>query len=109
LEVRQKLLSLKYRYWKLSEFSNLYYYFKESDIMEEQMTSAVPLLSTIIYIAFIAGIMYLMVYRPQKKREKREREMRESLKVGDKIVTIGGICGKIINIKDDEITIETSV
>ena len=77
--------------------------------MEEQMTSAVPLLSTIIYIAFIAGIMYLMVYRPQKKREKREREMRESLKVGDKIVTIGGICGKIINIKDDEITIETSV
>ncbi|HHV97791.1 MAG TPA: preprotein translocase subunit YajC [Clostridiaceae bacterium] len=78
-------------------------------MMEEQLATVAPLITTIIYIAFIVGIMYLMVYRPQKKREKKEREMRESLKVGDKIITKCGICGKIVNIKDDEITIETSV
>lgn len=63
----------------------------------------------ILYIAFFIGIMYLLVFLPQKKRDKKAKEMVNSLKVGDKVVTIGGIYGKIINIKDDEITIETSV
>lgn len=62
----------------------------------------------ILPVAFIA-IMYLMVFLPQKKRDKQHREMLETLKVGDNIVTTGGIMGKVVNIKDDEITIETSV
>jgi len=58
-------------------------------------------------VLFVA--MYFILILPQKRREKKTREMLDSLKVGDKIVTIGGIDGKIINIKDDEVTIETSV
>lgn len=54
-------------------------------------------------------IMYLILIRPQRKKEKKTREMLNALKVGDDIITIGGIIGKIVNIKDDEITIETSV
>lgn len=54
----------------------------------------------------ILVFFYLFAIRPQKKREKEIREMRESLKVGDEIITIGGICGKIIKIKDEIITIE---
>ena len=63
----------------------------------------------VIYIVFIIGIMYLLVFLPQKRRDKKAREMISSLKVGDKVVTIGGVSGKIINIKDDEVTVETGV
>ncbi|HOM03015.1 MAG TPA: preprotein translocase subunit YajC [Acetivibrio sp.] len=62
----------------------------------------------IVPVAFIV-IMYLMVILPQKKRDKKHSEMLQALKTGDNIVTTGGIIGKIINIKDDEVTIETSV
>lgn len=63
----------------------------------------------ILYIAFFIGIMYLLVFLPQKRRDKKAKEMVNSLKVGDKVVTIGGIYGKIINIKDDEVTIESGI
>lgn len=59
----------------------------------------------IIPIAFLA-IFYFLAIRPQRKREKQIREMRESLRVGDSIITIGGINGKIVKIKDEIITIE---
>lgn len=58
-------------------------------------------------IILLFGIMYLILIRPQKKREKKTREMIDAAIVGDKVISIGGICGKIVNIKDDEITIET--
>jgi preprotein translocase YajC subunit len=50
-------------------------------------------------------IMYLLMIRPQRKRDKQVNEMRSALKVGDDIVTIGGIRGKIINTKDDHVII----
>lgn len=59
----------------------------------------------IIPIAFLV-IFYVFAIRPQKKREKQIREMRESLRVGDEVITIGGIYGKIVKIKDDMVTIE---
>ena len=62
-----------------------------------------------IYLLFFVGIMYLLVFLPQKRRDKKAKEMISSLSVGIKIVTIGGISGKVINIKDDEVTVETSV
>jgi len=55
----------------------------------------------------ILVIFYFFVIRPQKKREKEIQQMREEIKVGDKIVTIGGILGKIIVVKEDLVTIET--
>lgn len=64
-------------------------------------------LSPIIMIALFGALMYFMLYRPQKKQEKAVNEMRSSLKVGDEISTTGGILGKIIQIKDEFIIIET--
>lgn len=63
----------------------------------------------IIYIVFFIGIMYLMVFLPQKRREKKTREMLGALQVGSTVTTVGGITGKIINIKDDDLTIESGV
>ena len=65
------------------------------------------LLGMIIPFALLFIIMYFMIIRPQKKRDKLVKEMLAGLVKGDKILTIGGIIGKIVSIKDDEIVIET--
>jgi preprotein translocase subunit YajC len=66
-------------------------------------TQALIQLMPLVLLIFI---MYFLLIRPQKKREKTINQMRNSLKVGDEIITIGGICAKIIKLKDDKLTIE---
>jgi len=51
-------------------------------------------------------VFYFLLIRPQQKKDKKIKEMRNNLKSGDEVVTIGGIQGKVIKIKDDIITIE---
>ncbi|HWP80725.1 MAG TPA: preprotein translocase subunit YajC [Candidatus Acidoferrum sp.] len=58
-------------------------------------------------IILTLGIMYFFMIVPQKKKEKAVSEMRADLQIGDRVVTIGGIIGRVVNIKDDAITIET--
>jgi len=60
----------------------------------------------IVMIVALFAIMYFLLIRPQKKQEKEIRDMRAALKVGDDIVTIGGICGKIVRVKDNRLTIQ---
>jgi len=67
------------------------------------------LLLTVGYLVFFIGIMYLLIFLPQKKRDKKAKAMLEVLQVGQNVVTNGGVSGKVINIKDDEVTIETGV
>ncbi|NLY66098.1 MAG: preprotein translocase subunit YajC [Tissierellia bacterium] len=59
----------------------------------------------ILPIAILA-IFYFMAIRPQKKREKQIMEMRSNLKVGDEVITIGGMHGRIVKIKDEIVTLE---
>ena len=63
--------------------------------------------SYIILMVLLVATMYFMMIRPQRKREKETRAMINALKVGDKVVTIGGICGKIAKIKDNYVILET--
>ncbi|HWQ52028.1 MAG TPA: preprotein translocase subunit YajC [Terriglobales bacterium] len=58
-------------------------------------------------IILTLAVMYFFMIVPQKKKEKAVSEMRADLQIGDRVVTIGGIIGRIVNIKDDAITIET--
>ena len=51
-------------------------------------------------------LMYFLMIRPQKKKDKQIKDMRNSLTVGDEIITIGGICGKIVKTKDETIVIQ---
>ncbi|MBE6742028.1 MAG: preprotein translocase subunit YajC [Ruminococcaceae bacterium] len=55
----------------------------------------------------LVAVMYFMMIRPQKKRQKEEQEMRSSLEIGDEIITIGGIVGKVVTIREEDIVIET--
>lgn len=52
-------------------------------------------------------IFYFFAIRPQKKKEKEIKEMRSGLRVGDEVVTIGGIYGKIVKAKEDVLTLES--
>ena len=61
----------------------------------------------IIYFVVIIAVFYFLLIRPQKKQEKKTREMLAALKVGDDVVSIGGIKGKIRKIKDDFVVVET--
>lgn len=65
-----------------------------------------PIASFGLLIVFLA-LMYFMLIRPQKKKEKEDKEMRSQLQVGDEIMTIGGVIGKIVKINDKSIIITT--
>lgn len=60
-----------------------------------------------IILVAIFAIMYFLMIRPQKKQQKKDAEMRNNLSVGDDIITIGGIMGKIVTVKEDSVIIET--
>ncbi len=64
--------------------------------------------SGMLPIIIIILVFYFVLIRPENKRKKETANMRDNLKVGDEITTIGGIVGRITNVKDDELTIETS-
>ena len=68
-----------------------------------------PVMSTIVSILplVIIVLLYFMMIRPQRKKEKETKAMINAMKVGDKVVTIGGICGKVAKIKDEYVFIET--
>ena len=60
----------------------------------------------LIPLLLLLVVMYFLMIRPQKKKDKEIKEMRNSLTVGDEIVTIGGICGKIVKTKDESFIIQ---
>ena len=59
-------------------------------------------------LVILIVVFYFLLIRPQRKRDKAEREMRNSIEVGDEISTIGGFIGRVVNIKDDVLIIESS-
>lgn len=59
----------------------------------------------IIIVVFIA-LMYFILIRPERNKEKKINEMRSSITIGDEIVTIGGICGKVVKTKEDSLVIQ---
>ncbi|MCH5315289.1 MAG: preprotein translocase subunit YajC [Eubacterium sp.] len=63
--------------------------------------------SMIVMMVLLLVVMYFMMIRPQKKRQKEEQEMRSSLEIGDEIITIGGIVGKVVTIRENDLIIET--
>ena len=70
-------------------------------------TGQLPPWIMIVYLVVIFGAMYFLIIRPNKKKQKAEKQMRENLQVGDEIVTIGGIYGRVISLKEDTIVIES--
>jgi len=59
-----------------------------------------------IMLALIFVVMWFFMIRPQRKQQKELQNFRDSLKKGDKVVTIGGIYGTVAEIKEDSVLIE---
>lgn len=62
--------------------------------------------ATILPLVILIAVMYFLLIRPQKKREKEVNAMRSGVQVGDEIITIGGICGKVVKTKEESLVIQ---
>ena len=71
------------------------------------MNPSSPAFSLVLMVLLIAMIYFMMI-RPQRKKEKADKEMRDSLCVGDEVITIGGIIGKVEKINEKSVIISTS-
>lgn len=63
--------------------------------------------SMILLVAMIA-VFYFLIIRPENKRKKQAENMRNSLKKGERITTIGGLVGRIVQVNDATVVFETS-
>ncbi|HIS98330.1 MAG TPA: preprotein translocase subunit YajC [Candidatus Scatomorpha pullistercoris] len=64
-------------------------------------------MSSILFLVIIFVVFYFFLIRPENKRKKKLTEMRNNITIGDEIVTIGGIMGKVVQVTEDTITFET--
>lgn len=62
--------------------------------------------SSIIFMVLIVAVFYFFMIRPQMKRQKEAKVFREGLKKGDKVITSGGIHGKILEVQENYVFIE---
>ena len=72
----------------------------------ETASSLSQVLGMVLPLVLLFAVFYFLIIRPQKKRDKETKDMLSALKKGDKITTIGGIYGRIVDIRDDVVTIE---
>ena len=63
--------------------------------------------STMVMLVVMLAVFYFMLIRPENKRKKEQEQMRSSIRKGDQIVTIGGIVGTVVDVKEKNIVIET--
>jgi len=61
---------------------------------------------SLVFLVLIIVIFYLFMIRPQMKRQKELTKYRNSLQKGDRVVTTGGIYGKVNDVKDNTVTLE---
>lgn len=62
--------------------------------------------TTVIMFVAIIAIFYFLIIRPQKKRDKETKAMLDAMKKGDKIITIGGIHGTVVAVKDQSVVVK---
>ena len=66
------------------------------------------LMSPVIMMVLMLALMYFMLIRPENKRKKEAEQMRASVRKGDKITTIGGVIGTVVDVKENNVVVETS-
>lgn len=75
--------------------------------LASQANEPASLLVTLIPLVLVIVFFYFFIIRPQKKQDKKDAQMRDSLEIGDEVVTNGGIVGIVFSVKDDTVVIET--
>jgi preprotein translocase subunit YajC len=67
-----------------------------------------PQIVSLLYIVALFAILYFLMIRPQQQRQKKHQEMLKNVKVDDRVITIGGIYGTIVKIKDNSIVLRVA-
>lgn len=62
----------------------------------------------LISLVLLVAIFYFLLIRPQQRRMRQQRELVEALTIGDEVITIGGLYGRIIEMDDESVTVEIS-
>lgn len=70
-------------------------------------TSTSSTLWEFLPFVFLIVLLYFIMIRPQRKKEKSVQQMREAVQIGDSVITVGGVVGRVVSIKEDIIVIET--
>lgn len=78
-------------------------------VMEQQQGGLMGTLTMLLPLALMFVVMYFLMIRPQRNKEKKLREQISQMRVGDNVMTIGGIVGRVASLTDDEVTLYTSV
>lgn len=71
--------------------------------MDQFLVIAVQIVPFVLLIV----VFYFVLIRPQRKRDKETQRMRNNLQVGDEIITVGGVVGLVVSIKEDTVVLET--
>ena len=79
-------------------------YFLEETV---EQTPTGGLLGMLPMLLIMIGVFYFMLIRPENKRKKEAEQMRSAMKNGDKVTTIGGIVGTVVDVKTDNFVLET--
>lgn len=66
------------------------------------------MLASLLPLILMFVVFYFILIRPENKRKKEAEAMRNAVKTGDDVITIGGICGTVVSVKDDRFVLETS-
>ena len=72
---------------------------------EQTVSAAAAIVQLVVPLVLMGLVFYFLLIRPQRKKDKKVKAMLDALKPGDRVTTIGGIYGTIVNIKDDTITL----
>lgn len=78
------------------------------EILAQSSESGGSLLSLLFPLVLLGGVFYFLLLRPNRTRQRQQQSLLESLKVGDEVMTAGGIFGtlKAIDEEDDTVTVE---
>ena len=76
-----------------------------TDTANQAVNTTSSTISTIVIMVIMVAVFYFLLIRPQRKKDKAVKNMLNSLKVGDRICTIGGIYGTITAMKYDTVTL----
>ncbi len=69
--------------------------------------ASVDFISQMGILVVMFAVLYFVTIRPQRKKEKEQQAMRSAIEIGDEVITIGGIIGIVIGVKEDTLVIET--
>lgn len=77
-------------------------------LTDAQAPASGGLFGMLPFLLVMIGVFYFMMIRPENKRKKEAEQLRSNIKTGDKITTIGGIMGTVVDVKSESFVIETS-